>query len=310
MGQATPDQKPAPAAAAATPSESADVTGPTAFVQAEGNRSNMGVVTTYDFDLGYKLNSHLSVDVGVPVYAVRSPFSIVANHDYRYTNILGTPYFDVRYDTKHDKTNITTILTAAIGLNEVKTFSTGRTTVDWFNHFDRNYQVLTLNAEFSPFLNFGAGTGSMDRQVMERPYELARPYETLGYMGNGEIGGAFTFKKFYRFEGSAYDILPFGPQKIYSRLVSPDSLLGSNGSHNRWWDEYFITSGALNNVYGGAPARYARDNGYGAYFSVSKYKNFTVQLGYTRSVEYRYDSAFLLLKYNFTGILRNLTVGD
>jgi len=124
------------------------------------------------------------------------------------------------------------------------------------------------------------------------------------------VGGAFTFKKFYRLEGSAYGLSPVGPQKIYSRLVSPDNLLGGDGHWGRYWDEFFETGGELINAYGAGPSRISRDNGYGMYLSVSKFKNFTVDLGYTRSVHYGYGSAFLMLRYNFTGILRNLTVGE
>jgi hypothetical protein len=101
-----------------------------------------------------------------------------------------------------------------------------------------------------------------------------------------------------------------GPQKIYSRLVSPDSLLGSNGPYNRYWDAYFITGGDLVSTTGGGPSRITRDNGFGAYLTVSKWKNFTIELGDTRSVRYRYDAPFIMLRYNFTGLLRNLTVGE
>jgi hypothetical protein len=313
-------EKPATPEKPASSSPSSESTGPTAFVQAEGNHFNMGDVLTYDFDIGYKFNAHTSVDIGLPIYSTRTPFSIVSNHDWRDTTIIGTPYIDVRYDTVHNKTNITSILTGAAGFNMVKTYSTGRMAGDWFNHFDRNYQILDYDAVFTPFLNFGFGTGTVDRQVMPRPYELARPYETLGLIGNGEVGGAFTIKKVYRLEGSAYGLSPVGPQKVYSRLVSPDNLLGwagcngqtpcTNEDHNRFWDIFFETGGEYVNTYGSGPARISRDNGFGAYLSISKYKNVTVELGYTRSVHYDYGSAFLMLRYNFTGILRSLTVGE
>ena len=310
MAQSNPDQKSAAPEKTATASESADVSGPTAFVQVEGNSSNLGTITTYDFDLGYRFNEHLSADIGLPLYSTRTPFPIVSTADWRYTTILGAPYIDIRYDTKRDRTNITSILTGSAGVNEVKTYSNGRMTVDWFNHLDRNYQILTFDASFSPFLNFGAGTGTVDRQVMPRPYELARPYETLGYIGNGEVGGAFTIKKVYRLEGSIYGLTPMGPQKIYSRLVSPDSLLGSNGPYNRYWDAYFITGGDLTSTNGGGPSRITRDNGFGVYLTVSRWKNFTIEVGDTRSIRYRYDAPFIMLRYNFTGLLRNLTVGE
>jgi hypothetical protein len=150
---------------------------------------------------------------------------------------------------------------------------------------------------------------------MPRPYELARPYETLGLIGNGEIGGAFTVKKFYRLEGSAYGLAPVGPQKVYSRIVSPDNLLGwvgppQNEDHNRFWYQYFETGGEYVNTYGSGPSRISRDNGFGMYLTVNKYKNISVEVGYTRSIHYDYGSAFLMLRYNFTNILRNLTTGE
>lgn len=316
MAQTAPDQKPAVAAKSASDGgESSEAPGPTAFVQIEGNNANIGAVATYDFDLGYRVNPHVSVDLGLPLYSTRTIFSIVATADYRYTTIIGAPYLDVRYDTKRNSTNITSILTASFGPNMEKTYSNGRVVADWFNHFDRNYQILNYDAKFQPFLNFGFGTGTVDRQVMPRPYELARPYETLGLIGNGEAGGAFTVKKFYRLEGSAYGLAPVGPQKMYSRIVSPDNLLGwvgppQNEDHNRFWYQYFETGGEYVNTYGSGPSRISRDNGFGMYLTVNKYKNITVEVGYTRSIHYDYGSAFLMLRYNFTNILRNLTTGE
>jgi len=316
MAQSAPDQKAASPDKTASSGESPDVTGPTAFVQVEGNNSNLGAVATYDFNVGYKWNAHVSTDIGLPLYTTRTFFPIVANHDYRYTTIIGTPYIDIRYDTKRNKTNITSILTGAAGINEIKTYSNGRMTVDWFNHFDRNYQILNYDAFFTPFLNLGAGTGTVDRQVMARPYELARPYETLGNIGNGEIGGAFTIMKDFRLEGSAYGLAPVGPQKVYSRLVAPDSTI-SNGVyalwHNRYWDDYFETGGQLVNTYGSGPSRIAKDNGYGIYLDITRFQklhNFSIQLGWTKSVHYDYGSAFIMLRYNFTDLLRSLTVGE
>jgi hypothetical protein len=305
-------EKPAKPQKPATPAkpESAQGPGPTAFVQAEGTHFNMGDVLTYDFDLGYRFNAHTSADIGVPLYSTRTPFSVISTADWRDTTILGTPYIDIRYDTKHDKTNFTTILTAAAGINMLKTYSDGRWTGDWFNHLDRNYQILNYETAFSPFLNFGFGTGTIDRQVMARPYELARPYETLGNIGNGEVGGAFIIKKKYRLEGSVYGLAPVGPQKVYSRFVSPDNLLGGDGHHNRFWDEWFETGGEYVNTYGSGPSRIARDNGFGTYLTINRYKNFSLQLGYTKSVHYDYGAAFIMLRYNFTDILRNLTTGE
>jgi len=324
MAQATPDQKPAAPEKKTSSSDNSETPGPTAFVQFGGNYFNMGVVGTTDFNLGYRFNSHLSADLGLPLIATRTPFSLVATKDWRYTTIIGAPYIDVRYDTKRSGTNITSILTGAGGFNMVKTYSNGRMTLNWFNHFDRNYQVMNYDVVFTPFLNIGAGTGTVDRQVMPRPYELARPYETLGYIGNGEVGGAFTFKKFYRLEGSLYGLAPVGTQKVYSRIVAPDSLLADNSygaqQHYRYWDQYFETGGQLIDTLraGGstiARSSLAKDNGFGIDLEINRFKfeklnNFSLTLGFTQSQHYHYGSSFLMLRYNFTGILRNLTTGE
>ena len=310
LAQTAPEAKPDTTAKSSSTSANALGPGPTASGQVEGSQSNMYSVVTYDFNLGYKFNAHTSADIGVPLYTTRTPFSTISTTDWRYTTIIGPPYIDVRYDTIHNGTNITSILTGAAGINMVKTYSNGRMTVDWFNHFDRSYQILSYDARFTPFVNIEAGTGTVDRQVFPRPFELNRPYETVGYIATGEIGGAFTIRKFYRLEGSAYGLAPMGPQKIYSRIVSPDNLLGGDGHHNRYWDQYFETGGALFNNYGAGPSRIARDNGYGGYLTVSRFKKIDVELGYTQSVHYKYGSAFIMLHYNFTGILRSLTTGE
>lgn len=310
MAQSTPDQKPAPPEKSTNLMGDSATPGATAFIQIEGQNSNLGAVTTYDFDVGYKFNAHTSADIGLPIMSTRTPFPIVTYNDWRYQTILGTPYIDVRYDTKHNGTNISTILTAAIGLNMIKTYSDGRCTVDWYNHLDRSYQIYNYDAFISPFVNFGAGTGTIDRQVMARPYELVRPYETLGGIGNGEAGAAITIHKLYRLEGSAYGLAPVGPQKVYSRFVAPDNLIGGDGHHNRFWDQYFETGGEYFNVYGSGLSRIARDNGYGGYLTINRFKDVTIQMGWTKSVHYEYGSAFIQIRYNFTGILRNLTTGD
>ncbi len=303
-------EKPAAPEKAKPAKETPEAPGPTAFVQTSGNHFNLGTVISYDANIGYKWNALVSTDIGVPFMSTRTPFSPITTVDWRDTTVLGTPYIDVRYDTKHNGTTITSILTGAIGFNMVKTYSDGRMTADWFNHLERNYQISNFDAKFTPFLNLEAGTGTIDRQVMPRPFEMDRPYETLGNIGTGEAGMAFTIKKVVRLEGSFYGLSPVGPQKVYSRLVSPDLILGGDGHHNRFWDLEFETGGEYFNSYGAGLSRIARDNGFGGDMEITRYKNFTLDLGYTKSVHYDYGSAYIMLRFNLTGVLRNLTTGE
>ncbi|MBZ5671259.1 MAG: hypothetical protein LAO04_16200 [Acidobacteriia bacterium] len=293
--QSTPDQQ-APA-----PEKQPSPTGPTAFAQFAVNSTPLGAVAAWDFNLGYNFTSHIGADAGLPIYTVRSPFSLVTNKDWRYTTIIGTPYLDVRYTTTRYGLNVTSILTGAFGLNSTRTFSTGRTVADWYNHVDHQFKVTGSSLTFTPFLNFGGGNGSFDRVVMARPYNIARLYESLGFIGNGEVGGTIKLRRNYGIGGSAYAFQPVGPQKVFSRLVSPDSLLASNGSHGRYFDAAFETIG---------PSKIARDNGYSAWLEVTRFRNLSIEVSYTRSVHYAYDSAFIMLKYDLTSLLRNLTIGE
>jgi len=88
--------KPAAAEKAASASENPESTGPTAFVQVEGNHFNMGTVLTYDFNVGYRWSKHVSTDIGLPIVSTRTSFSIVSKVDWRDTTVIGTPYIDVR----------------------------------------------------------------------------------------------------------------------------------------------------------------------------------------------------------------------
>ena len=290
-----------PSPQAAAPEKQPSSTGPTAFAQFAVNSTPLGAVAAWDVNVGYNFTSHIGADAGLPIYTVRSPFSVVTNKDWRFTTIIGTPYLDVRYTTKRSGVNFTSILTGAFGVNSIRTFSTGRTVADWFNHVDHESQVIGSSLTFTPFLNFGGGNGSFDRVVMARPYNIARPYESLGFIGNGEVGGTIRLLHNYRIGGSAYAFAPAGPQKVFSRLVSPDSLLAGDGTHERYFDAAFETIG---------PSKIARDNGYSAWLEVTRFRNLSIEVAYTRSVHYAYDSAFIMLTYDLTSLLRNLTTGE
>ena len=125
--------------------------GPTAFVQIQGSSTSLGLVTTLDANVGYQLGSHLGVDIGVPIFFVRSPFSLVTNKDWEWTHLLGEPYIDVHYTKDFSGASVTSVLTGAIPVQgSTKIFSTGRFGVDWFNHV----QSRTPSKASRPFLTW------------------------------------------------------------------------------------------------------------------------------------------------------------
>jgi hypothetical protein len=296
-------------------------TGLRAFLQLQGNSTSLGFVGGGDVDLGYNLTTHLGGDVGMPFYFVRDPFSLVTTKDWRYWTLWAPPYLDVRYTTNRLGLDITSVLTGTVPItNTRRVFTHGRFGVDWFNHLERSVKGIT------PFVNLGAANGSVERYFMPRPYSMDRPYETLGVISDFEGGASFKFMRDYRLGASAWALVPAGPQRVYSKFVSPDSLLAGDGQHYRYFDSQFETSqpaqapGVValisSGTFGGCTlastvltckgglSSIARDNGYSAWLEVTRVRNVTIQIGYTRSIHYALDSVTLMLNFNATSLVR------
>jgi hypothetical protein len=247
-------------------------------------------VATTDVDVGYRFTPHLTADAGLPFYFVRGPYSLVTNHDWRYFTLWGDPYVDVRYTTTRFGPSITSILTGTVPIgNSLKMFSTGRAGVDWFNHIEKSISGVT------PFLNLSAANQTVSRYIMPRPYSLARPYYSLGFITDFEGGASFKLPRGFAIGASAYAYVPAGPQKIYSRLIAPDSPIVGDGSHYRYFTSAFETIG-----HSGA----ARDNGFSGWLELGHGKHVSFQVGYTRSVHYAYDALSFMLNVEFSPLFR------
>ena len=72
---------------------------------------------------------------------------------------------------------------------------------------------------FDPFVNFGLANGRMDQHFLPRPFEIDLPFRTLGYMADFEGGLEYKVLRRLTVGFSVWDVLPFGPQKIYSNIV-------------------------------------------------------------------------------------------
>lgn len=317
----------APAAQSSSPSNQSNVIGQStsepqqeapkviAFAQLQSSYSHLGIVGALDIDAGYTISDHIAADIGVPLMLTRSPFSPVLNRDYYWSGALGEPYVDVRYTRTIHHADITSLLTGTLPFgNEEKTFITGRVGVDWFNHIEGKWDFLR------PFINLEASNGSVSRYVMPRPFEEALPYQTLGILSDFEAGAEIPLRslvKGFSIGGSAYAMVPVGPQKVFSRLVLPYSALGdySKGSvnHHRFFDQTYETTG-----YPGAcpecgpPAtRFDRDNGYSGWVNVPSFHvlalPFSLQLGYTHSEHYALDTYTVTLTFDGRQLVKRIT---
>ena len=265
--------------------EDTESSGVVAFEQLQAKSTSLGTVFILNTDAGYAFNSHLTAEAGVPIFFVRSPFSLVTNHDWRWTTwLLGDPYVDLRYTTKRFGPTITSVITGTIPVASTqRIYSTGRFGVDWFNHIEKTYKGVT------PFVNLGAANGTVNRFVMPRPYSMARPYQTLGFISDFEGGLSYRIRRAYTIGASAYALVPGGPQKVFSRLVAPDYALGEDGNHNRSFDSAFLTVGA---------SGLARDNGFSGWVEITRLHHTSLQVAYTRSVHYALDSLTVMLNFD------------
>ena len=268
-----------------TAPDETEATGVIAFEQVQGASTRLGIVAILDTDAGYAFTPHVSADIGLPVVFVRSPFSLVTNHDWRYTTwILGDPYLDIRYTARSSGTSFTSILTGTAPASSAqKVFGTGRFGGDWFNHIEHDFKGVT------PFLNAGAASGTVNRFILPRPYSLARPYQTLGFISDFEGGASFKIARGFNIGGSMYALVPAGPQKVFSRLVAPDSTIASDGNHHRFFDSAFETVGS---------SEIDRDNGYSGWIELAHARHVNLQIGYTRSVHYAFDSVTVMLNFD------------
>jgi hypothetical protein len=253
-------------------------------------------VLIFDTDLGYGVTDHITADIGVPVIFTRSPFTPVIDHDYYWSALLGPPYLDVRYSTPYHEANFTSILTGTIPVsNEDRTYTTGRFGVDWFNHVDEPFGNLT------PFLNLGASNGAIDRFIMPRPYSQARPYQTLGLLGDAEVGAEYKFTTGHArgvaIGASVYLLVPGGPQKVFSRYIFPYSGLVGSGTHDQYWDSTFETTGS---------SKIDRDNGYSAWLHITRWRNIDMQLSYTHSVHYALDVYGATFTFDGRSLIKSL----
>ena len=305
-----------------------------------------------DTTIGWNFTKNFGVDVGVPHLFNTRPglfagtagrigyeeqpyvacsyffgcYTGVANSSRIWTGELADMYAEAHYTRTYKRYNFLTNATGdAPTASYRKGLTSGRAQWDWFNHIDTNLYG------FGPFLNFGIANGRMDQHFPPRPYAMNLPFRTLGYMSDFEGGVQYKVWRRFNIGASMWDILPYGPQKIYSNVVwdqpglstltigAPISVVGTtpgptlvnttgtigtfgyiagDPNHGRYWNSAFETAG---------PSWITRDNGYSATLGLSPVKYVDVLLAYNHSVRYALDTAEITVQFNANALFRKLT---
>ena len=264
--------------------------GITFYESFRGSSNTLGQVMKLDTKAGYNFNKYFGVDFGIPVYSVRSSANSTTSGSGSVTG-LGNAYVDLRLTVANPLLNFASILegTAPTG-DASKGFSTGRATFDWANHLDHSFFF-----GFTPFVNLGAANTISDTRF------FTRPFSSLGLVGHFEGGADYKVLHFFSVGASAYDIVPSGQQKVFSRLISSQPSVP--GVTTRRGGGVFEKNRETTGT-----AAIDRDNGYSAWLDVSPLPFINLELGYSRSVQFDLNTVSFSVGFNLGYLIRKTKV--
>ncbi len=130
-----------------------------------------------------------------------------------------------------------------------------------------------------------------------------RPFMTFGYNLQFEAGTEMDAGPF-SITGSAYDVAPWGPQTVVSRVFrcSGSVKCGATGtSTNR--------KGYLDSSVQTGNASLARDNGFNASVEVKPVKTIDLEFDYSRSVPLRLNTFSFGISVDLGAVLRRSSLG-
>src|SRR5713226_6640920 len=205
-GNAAPQ---APAGTAAPRKGETQEHGLTLYESFEGSSNADGQAMDLTSAAGYAFNKHFSWGLGIPIFFTRGTTSTGTNVS---NSGLGDIFTDLRLTFKNPAVNYVTALRGAAPSGDTKKgLSTGRATFDWSNNFSREFDRWT------PFATLGVGNSLYNTPFFERPFV------TLGKVAHFEAGTEYDLGHSVSVKASAYDVAPWGQQKVFSRLVTRTS---------------------------------------------------------------------------------------
>jgi hypothetical protein len=242
--------------------------GYTFYESIQGSSNTLGQVYKLNTTAGYSFNRYLGFDAGIPVYFVHASSSSLSN-GFSSGNGVGDAYVDLKLTFNNPFLNYASIVTGTAPTGDAdRGFSTGRATYDWTNHFDRPIPLVGI----TPFANIGVGDTVTDTHF------FVRPFTSLGTVTHLEGGATIRVFPLVRVGASAYDIIPSGQQKVFSKLIPNGNAINTPAAGHR---------GAFANSHEtiGGPDL-VRDNGVSAWLQAHVGRFVDLEAGYTRSVDY------------------------
>jgi hypothetical protein len=192
-----------------------------AYENFRGMVNSSGVLLKLDSTVGYDFNSHIGVFTGVPIYFADDTTSTPGQTQLHSVG-AGDLYFGAEAYMPSQIVNLTSTITFSAPTGSVsKGFSPGEPTVDWNNRFRRRFGRL------APFVAAGVGNTVPDSEL------VIRNFISVGKVAHFEEGTDFDLTRHIYVGGSAFQVIPFGEQKVFNRFQTAVPRDGNNnGSGN------------------------------------------------------------------------------
>jgi hypothetical protein len=257
--------------------------GITGFESFQGTINSDSRVYKIDSNLGWDFNKHFGVFAGVPVYFASVPSNTTTTGTTTTTTPsstnsgLGNVYLGFVMRAPNPTLDYASAVTVSAPTGSTANgFSTGRAGVDWTNRFEHSFERLT------PFFE-----GGLSNTVPDSAF-FTRPFTSLGAISHLEEGAEYQLVKHFYAGGSGYQIVPFGSQKVFSKI-------SGKGKGKNPFDNATVSTG--NDL--------TRENGFNTWVAIEPSSVVRLELGYTRSMTFDLSSFAFNLRMNVGKLLRS-----
>jgi hypothetical protein len=251
----------------------------------QGSVNSDNHVFKVDSTMGWDFNKHFGVYGGVPFYFASVPSSTTATGTTTASssnNGIGDAYLGMSFRAGNPSLDYAGSLTVSAPTGDTsKGLSTGRAGVDFTNRISHSFH------RFTPFF-----TGGLSNTVPDASF-TTRPFTSLGAITHLEEGADYQIIRHTYLGFSGYQIVPFGSQKIFSKLVNQGGQ--GSGSGKNSFDNNAQTTGT----------GITRENGFNVWLGFEPTPLWRAEIGYSRSARFDLNSLAFNLRFNVGKMLRS-----
>jgi hypothetical protein len=251
----------------------------------QGSVNSDNHVFKIDSTMGWDFNKHFGVYGGVPFYFASVPSSTTATGTTTASssnNGIGDAYLGMSFRAGNPSLDYAGSLTVSAPTGDTsKGLSTGRAGVDFTNRISHSFH------RFTPFFS-----GGLSNTVPDASF-TTRPFTSLGAITHLEEGADYQIIRHTYLGFSGYQIVPFGSQKIFSKLVNQGGQ--GSGSGKNSFDNNAQTTGT----------GITRENGFNVWLGFEPTPLWRAEIGYSRSATFDLNSLAFNLRFNVGKMLRS-----